>query len=368
MLFSKIPFLFLLSIFSISCFGTLKCYAKNLGLVPNINHQSSKTTNSEQIRISGSSTLYPFISLAGERYSSKYNKPIPIAESIGTGGGFNNFCSSDGLFRPHIVSASRKIKPSEVLKCKQNDIDDIKEVAVGYDAIVLAEGGLKRNPADAPLSLTTKEIFLAISKYIPQNGKLVENPYKLWSDINPKLPSRQIVFYGPPSTSGTRDSFVDLVFLPNCLNDAVFAAKFTDEAELKKQCSRFRNDGVFIDVGENDNITIRKIGLSKDAIGILGYDYFNENKNTIRSVAISGQNIYDQNQYGLFNNSYPLLRILYLYTRLSTLAQSKSTNLFLQEVLSDAACGADGYLTDANLIPLEEAYRKNTLLNLDKAL
>jgi len=322
------------------------CFAKNNNLkVHDINIK--RVSISDQIRISGSSTLYPFISLAGERYSTKYNLKPPIVESIGTGGGFNNLCSSDDTFRPHIVAASRPIKQSETELCHQNGVYNIKQIPIGYDAIVIAENIF--NKGSMALKLTTHDIFLAISKYVPKNEILVANHYKFWDEINPSLPHRKILFYGPPSTSGTRDSFVELVFAPNCNENPVFKQVYQNDNERKKQCTRFRNDGVFIDVGENDNITIRKLGLSLDAVGILGYDYFVENKSIIRSIEINDQNIFTNED---FNTSYPLLRLLYLYTTEDVLSKSKPTKLFIDEMLSPKASQKNGYLNDANLIPL----------------
>jgi len=300
-------------------------------------------------RIAGSSTVYPFVSFAAENFvrdNKGYN--LPIIESVGTGNGFKAFCGG-GDSAPHIVSASRFIKPSEMQECKKNQITDVIAFTIGYDAITIAQG---LHEQWAGFSLTKEQLFLAVAKFVDIGGKLALNPYKYWSDIDKNLPRRKIIIYGPPTTSGTRDSFVELVMFNFCMQSKAFSEAFADEKLRKTHCGRVRSDGAFIDVGENDNVTVRKLGLSRDAIGILGYDYLAQNQQTINAIKIEGQGIKSDVNTDDFNFSYPLLRPIFLVSSAQIVQNNAIVRNFLQYILSEKISGENGALAEINLIPL----------------
>src|SRR5262245_29432847 len=194
----------------------------------------------DQIRIVGSSTVFPFATAVAEQFGKGGKFKTPVVESTGTGGGIKLFCAGVGVDHPDVANASRKIKDSEIATCKENGVTEITEVKIGYDGIVLAN-----SKASAPLSLSVKTMFLALAKQVPIDGKLVDNPYKSWSEIDPALPNAAIEVLGPPPTSGTRDAFVELVMDKAC---GEFAEIKSLEGDAKKAaCQTVREDGVFVE-------------------------------------------------------------------------------------------------------------------------
>ena len=356
-------------------------------------------TKSFHLRISGSSTVYPFVSLAAENFATQTSYKLPIIESVGTGNGFKAFCSPNEGYAPHIVSASRNIKESELMLCNKNNIKDILEIPIGYDAIAIAQGHRNKTKSGiftylnthkwfkkidtrkqnesiiSDIQLTSNQIFLAIAKFVPSklNNELILNPYKYWSEIDESLPRRKIIVYGPPTTSGTRDSFVELVMLPNCIDNPYFIKTHPDKSLRKKHCERIRSDGHYIDVGENDNVTVRKISLSKDAIGILGYDYLSQNKDKISAITINLQdivkiqNINNLHHKNEFNFNYPLIRPIFLVSSKEIIKKNKEVHDFLLHILSDTANGEGGYLAKINLIPLEQTKRDEYIKAIKEA-
>lgn len=303
-----------------------------------------------QIKISGSSTLYPFISLAAERFHQKNaNIQSPVVESVGTGSGIKAFCSHSGSFAPDIVNASRKISKEEVSLCNSNGITDIIELPVGMDAIVLIIPQKLQS-----FNLTKEQLYLALAEKVPSSsGSLVNNPYHKWSDIDANLPDVKIKVMGPPDTSGTRDAFMELAFQPGC-------EVATKDLKLSKQqqnyvCNIIRRDGPWVDAGENDVLMLEKVRKSEHLVGIIGYSYYKNYANKVGFIKING---YAPNNQSISNQSYPLLRSLYLYMNSEVLYNVADIKSLVLEILSDNAVGDSGYLTNIGLIPFSEAKYK----------
>jgi phosphate transport system substrate-binding protein len=298
----------------------------------------------DQIRAVGSSTVFPFVSAAAEEFGKLTDFKTPIIESTGTGGGFKLFCEGLGEARPDIANASRPIKPSEKELCSKNNVTDIAELRIGYDGIVIAKKKLSQ-----ALHLTREQLFLALAKQVPVNGKLTPNPYHLWSDIDSSLPKTKIEVYGPPPTSGTRDAFVELAMEHACKAHPEFELAYPDAEKRKKQCHLLREDGGFIDAGENDNIIVQKLMGNPDALGIFGYSFLLENVSLVQATPIEGV-LPDFDT--IAKGTYPVARSLYVYVKKQHIPFVPGIKEFMQELTSPEAMGEDGYLPDAGLIPL----------------
>lgn len=305
----------------------------------------------DQIRVVGSSTVYPFTTAAAEQFGQAGAFKTPIVESTGTGGGFKLFCGGVGESHPDINDASRPITDSEKELCRTNGVTQITEIPVGYDGIVVA------NAKGAPsLSLTRAQLFQALAKELPgKDGVLAANTYKKWSDIDPKLPAQAIEVYGPPPTSGTRDAFVELVMESACKEFPGFATKYADEKERKKACGLLREDGAYINSGEDDNMIIQKLVSNKNALGIFGYSFLDENRNKVQAATIDGV---APTMETIENASYKIARSLYIYVKGEHIGKVPGITEFANEMVSDAAIGSNGYLIAKGLLPLHEKDKK----------
>ncbi len=297
----------------------------------------------------GSSTVYPFSTVAAERFGKNTDFKTPKIESTGTGGGMKLFCAGNGIDTPDMSNASRRMKKSEFDMCQANGVTSITEVLIGYDGIVVAN----TNKA-SQMKLTRKELYLALAKEVPaQDGseKLVPNPYKLWSEINPAFPASKIVVLGPPPTSGTRDAFVELVLEGGCKQYPWIAAiKKTDKKRFKSVCHSIReNDQAYVELGENDNLIVQKLMSNPKALGIFGYSFLEQNSDKLNGSLIDGV---EPTYEGIADGSYPVSRPLYFYVKNAHVKKVPGFMEFLKEYTSDDAMGEDGYLTDKGLIPL----------------
>lgn len=311
-----------------------------LGLVPGF---AGLAQARDQIHIVGSSTVYPFATVVAEEFGKSGGFKTPIVESTGTGGGLKLFCGGLGEDTPDIANASRAIKESEIELCKKNGVTSITEVKIGFDGIVLANANTHTR-----YSFTVKEIWLALAREVPVDGKLVPNPYMTWADINPALPAEKIEVLGPPPTSGTRDAFVELVMDKGCKGIAEIEALADDKAK-KTACGTIREDGAYIDAGENDNLIVQKLAANPMAIGIFGYSFLAENGDRLQgslmdNVAPSFENI--------ASGTYEVSRALYIYVKNQHVGVIPGLQEFVTEFMSDKASGEDGYLVDRGMIPL----------------
>lgn len=307
----------------------------------------------DQIRIVGSSTVYPFATVVAENFGKSSQFKTPIIESTGSGGGFKLFCAGVGTEHPDITNASRRIKMSEFETCQKNGVKDIIEVRVGYDGIVMA------NAKSAPeFAISREQIFLALAKEVPVDGKWVANPYKSWSDVDAALPNEPIEVLGPPPTSGTRDAFVELVMEEAC--HALPEAKELDKAEKKAKCQTVREDGAFIEAGENDNLMVQKLVANPNAVAIFGFSFLDQNSDKVKGAKVDGK---APTFEAIADGSYPVSRPLQFYVKKAHVGVIPGIDAYLAEFSSEKAWGEGGYLSDKGLIPMPEAerakYRKN---------
>ena len=301
----------------------------------------------DQIRIVGSSTVFPFSTAVAEAFGRSTSFKTPVVESTGSGGGMKLFCAGVGTEHPDITNASRRMKKSEFETCTKNGIT-VTEVKVGFDGIVLA------NSKDAkPLSLTKKEIFLALAKTVPVNGKLVANPYKMWSDIDPSLPKVKIEVLGPPPTSGTRDAFVELVM--DEAAEEFPEIKALDKDAFKVAAQSMREDGAFVEAGENDNLIVQKLEANPDAVGIFGFSFLDQNADKLQGSTVDGVAPEFEN---IASGKYGVSRSLYFYVKQEHVGTIPGIKEYVAEFTSEKAWGNDGYLVEKGLIPLPAADRK----------
>ncbi len=312
---------------------------------------SSPVMAREQIRAVGSSTVYPFVTVAAEQFGQGGKFKTPIVESTGTGGGFKLFCEGVGEKTPDIANASRQITSSELELCNKNGVTDIAEIAIGYDGIVLAsKKGIK------PLDISRKNIFLALAREVPDaSGRLLKNFHQKWNEIDAKLPAYNIEVYGPPPTSGTRDAFVELAMEKGCEQVKEFAVAYPDEKIRKKKCHLIREDGKFIDSGEDDNIIVQKLFSNEKAVGILGYSFVEENSGKVQANKVDGVLPGFET---IESGKYSVSRSLYIYVKKQHVGIIPGIIEFLVEMTSESATGDAGYVSERGLLPLKDEERK----------
>jgi len=303
----------------------------------------------DQIRIVGSSTVYPFTTAVAEQFGKTSGSKTPVVESTGTGGGMKLFCAGVGADHPDATNASRRMKKSEFDQCQKNGVKDILEIAVGYDGISVAQ-----SKAGAPMKLTLGELFLALAKDVPGNdGKLVANPYKNWSDINKSLPNIKIEVRGPPPTSGTRDALHELLLEHGAASILAMAAlRKADKKAFDKAWKSLREDGAYIEAGENDNLIVQKLVANKNAFGIFGFSFLEENTAKLRGVPLNGvQPTYEN----IADGKYPGSRVLWVYVKMQHIGVIPGLDKFVAEYVSTKAIGEDGYLSRKGLVTLPKA-------------
>ena len=306
----------------------------------------------DQIKIVGSSTVYPFSTTVAERFGKTTKFKTPVVESTGSGGGLKLFCAGVGVEHPDITNASRRIKSSEVDNCAKNGVTDITEVKIGYDGIVLA------NSRESPrMTVSLRQLFLALAKNVPAGeGKLIANPRKTWNDVDPKLPKIKIEVLGPPPTSGTRDAFAELALEGGCKKFAWIAAmKKADRKKYKALCHGIREDGAYIEAGENDVLIVRKLESNPKAFGVFGYSFLDQNSDKIQGSIVNGTEPTFEN---IAAGKYPVSRPLYFYVKGAHVGAIPGIKEFMAEFTSEKAWGPEGYLTDKGLIPMPDAERK----------
>ncbi|ATW04645.1 substrate-binding domain-containing protein [Sphingorhabdus sp. YGSMI21] len=290
-----------------------------------------------EIRIVGSSTVFPFAKAVAEQFSINGANPSPILESTGTGGGMNLFCTGVGADTPDIANASRRIKASEFELCQSNGVTDIVEVQVGIDGIAIAQAN-----NGVAFALTPAQIYQAIAER--PFGK--KNTTRKWSDIDPSLPDFAISVYGPPSTSGTRDALTELIMEVGCVTDpATKALKDSDEEEFKAICHEVRADGAYVDAGENDNLIVQKLKANPNSVGIFGYSFLEENLDSVRGISVSGVN---PTYEAIASGEYPGARPLYVYVKKQHVGVIPGLREYMLEFIN--AGSRDGYLVKAGLI------------------
>ncbi len=307
----------------------------------------------DYISVVGSSTVYPFATTVAEQFGKTSTFKTPKIESTGSGGGMKLFCAGSGIETPDITNASRRIKLSEFEKCQKNGVEEIVEVKIGYDGIVIAN-----SKKAAQMTLTKKDIFLALAKDVPNpdgGETLVANPYTTWKEVNVALPATKIEVLGPPPTSGTRDAFVELAMEGGCKQIGwIKALKKKDKKHFKAVCHTVREDGAYVEAGENDNLIVQKLNANPKALGIFGFSFLDQNADKIQGSIVGGEAPTFEN---IAAGNYPVSRPLYFYAKKSHIGVVPGMTEFLAEFSSDKAWGEEGYLTDKGLIPMPEAER-----------
>ncbi len=302
----------------------------------------------DQIRIVGSSTVYPFTTTVAEAFGKASGK-TPIVESTGTGGGMKLFCAGVGEAHPDFTNASRQIKKSEFEDCAKNGVTDIVEIMVGFDGLTLAQSKEAKE-----FALTKQQIFAALAKEIPdKDGKLVANPNMMWSDVDSSLPAIKIEVLGPPPTSGTRDSFAELVLEKGAEKlESLAALKKTDAKAFEKVWKSVREDGAYVEAGENDNLIVQKLQGNPNALGIFGFSFLEENANVVRGLSVEGK---APSYEAVADGSYKVARPLFIYAKKQHVDVIPGMKEFIAEYVSVKALGEDGYLGEKGLVTLPPA-------------
>jgi len=314
----------------------------------------------DQIKIVGSSTVYPFSSYTAEALGATTKFKTPVVESTGSGGGMKLFCAGSGMNTPDITNASRRMKSKEYKKCQKNGVKNITEMVVGYDGIAVAQ-----SKSTAPLNLTRKQMMLAVAAEVPNKAgtALVANAYHYWNEIDAKLPHRKITIYGPPTSSGTRDAFEDMILKHITKHMDVYTSLYKADKKKNKKYKKFheiRQDGVYVPSGENDNLIVQKLTKDTAALGIFGYSYLAENTDKIGAATIEG---IAPSPETVQNGSYKLSRSLYFYIKHSHIKKVPGMLEYARLFMSEKMIGDEGECADIGLIPqpksLRDLYRSN---------
>jgi phosphate transport system substrate-binding protein len=300
----------------------------------------------DQIRIVGSSTVYPFTTAVAEQFGKKTGMKTPVVESTGTGGGMKIFCEGVGEDKPDATNASRRMKKGEFENCVKNGVTDIVEILIGWDGLTLAQ-----SKSGTPMAISRKNLFLALAAEVPgPDGKLIANPYKMWNEIDPSLPAVKIEVLGPPPTSGTRDSMHELFMEPGAAEiESLAQLRKDDPKAFDKVWKSVREDGAYVEAGENDNVIVQKLESNPNAFGVFGYSFLEENVAKLAGVAIDGV---APSFETIANGSYKPSREMFVYLKKQHVGVIPGLAEFAAEYVSDAATGEDGYLADKGLVTL----------------
>ena len=293
----------------------------------------------DQIRIVGSSTVYPFASYVAEEFGATTDYKTPVIESTGSGGGMKLFCTGVGMNTPDITNASRQMKTREYKMCQENGVKDITEVVIGYDGIAIAH-----KLSGQQIKLTREQLTLAVAVEIPRGGKLVQNPYTKWNQIDSSLPSSKILIYGPPPTSGTRDAFEELVMEAGSENITGYGGEYT----------KIRQDGVYVPAGENDNLIVQKLLNEPEAFGIFGYSFLEENSDRLQGALVDGV---APEPAAISSGEYPVSRSLFFYIKHAHLGKVAGVEEYVDMFVNENMIGPLGYLKRIGLISLPEQMR-----------
>lgn len=301
----------------------------------------------DSIRIVGSSTVFPYTQAVAEQFANSTEFGSPVVEATGTGGGMKIFCDGIGANTPDIAGASRAMKPSEFELCQSNGVEDITEALIGFDGLSLAVS----QASEFEWDLTLEDIYLGLAAQVPVDGEWADNPYTKWSEVNPDLPDVEILAYGPPPTSGTRDAFVELAMWAACEELEWVQTEGKDHDWIEQNCSRMRTDGPFVEAGENDNLIVQRLNADENAMGIFGYSFLYENLDTLKGVNIGGV---EPSPETIADKSYPISRPLYFYVKNAHRGVIPGLEEFLEEYMDDDAVAEGGYLSERGLVPLAD--------------
>ena len=307
---------------------------------------SGNQTARSGVWAAGSSTVFPFVTRVAENFGrANPGGAQPRVESLGTGGGIQAFCGGIGPSFPDIANASRQMKVSEFDRCAENGVSDIIELKIGYDGIVVAtarDGG--------SFDLKLEDLYKALGKQVPDaSGAFVANPNTQWNQVNPALPNQRIQVYGPPPTSGTRDAFLELGMAPGGEKLPAVAALKSDKDKFESLTHTLREDGAWIDSGENDNAIVQTLTRTPGSLGVFGFSFLEQNMDTVKAETIDGV---APSIEAIADGSYPLARSLYIYVKKAHIGVIPGLQEFVMEFMSDGSAGRGGYLQDRGLVPL----------------
>ncbi len=312
----------------------------------------------DNISIVGSSTVFPFATTVAEKFGKTTTFKTPTIESTGSGGGAKLFCNGVGVSHPDVTNSSRRIKQSEFEKCTANGVK-VVEVLVGFDGIVVAN-----SKKSEQLSLTRKDLFLALAKEVPNpsgSDTLIANPYKTWKDVNPSLPNIAIEVLGPPPTSGTRDAFAELAMEGGCKQyPFIKSMKKKDKQAYKAICHTIREDGAYVEAGENDNLVVQKLEKNPEALGIFGFSFLEENSSKVQGSLVEGVAPEFET---IAEKSYKISRPLYFYVKKNHVGVVPGIEEYIAEFTKESTWGEDGYLAERGMIPLSDDLRKQFAAN-----
>lgn len=304
----------------------------------------------DKIQIVGSSTVFPFSTAVAEQFGKKTPFSAPVVEATGSGGGIKLFCSGVGEGTPDVTNASRRMKQSEFEQCIANGVTPV-EVKIGFDGIVLAN-----SKSGEDFALTRKQIFMALAKNVPVDGEMVPNPYDKWSDIDASLPDLKIEVLGPPPTSGTRDAFVEIAMRGGAKKFELLATlRKEDKKAFKAIAKNMREDGAFIEAGENDNLIVQKLEANPSALGIFGFSFLDQNADKLKGATVGGTAPeFDE----IADGNYPISRSLFFYVKKEHVGVISGIQEYVAEFTAEDTWGEEGYLSDKGLIPLSEDERE----------
>ena len=309
----------------------------------------------DQIKIVGSSTVYPFASSVAEELGATSKFPTPVVESTGSGGGMKLFCAGNEMNTPDITNASRRMKAKEFKMCEKNGVTDITESVIGYDGIAFAQ-----SRSNADFDISREHLALAVAKEVPSKDgkKLIANPYKKWSDIDASLPNREIIVYGPPKSSGTRDAFEELVMQKVFKKMSVYTDLYKADKKANKKYKKYsvvRTDGVYVESGENDNLIVQKLNKNKNAFGVFGFSFLVENDDMIKGATINKVQPTPEN---ISSGKYPVSRSLFFYIKNDHEKDVPAIKDYVSLFMSENMIGPDGILGEIGLISLPDAQRE----------
>lgn len=313
------------------------------------------------IRVVGSSTVYPFSTKVAQEFKNKTGYNV-VVEATGSGGGHKLFCAGLGPNTPDVINSSRQQKVTEFEKCAANGVTDIVEIKIGHDGIVVS------NAIDAPMErLELKDIFLSFAKNVPvssSNCALIPNPYLKWSEVNPQLPDEEIEAYGPPPTSGTRDAFVETAMEMGAMEIPCLAdLRVQNETAFKDVAHILREDGYWIDAGENDNALVQTLVNTPSALGIFGYSFLDQNADKIKGLGVGKA---EPEFAQIASGEYPVSRSLFVYFKKSKMISKSGLKAFALEFTSEEASGKGGYLEEIGLVPLSEEARAKVRADVEQ--
>ncbi|HEV8036315.1 substrate-binding domain-containing protein [Yoonia sp.] len=318
---------------------------------------ATAATARDEIRIVGSSTVFPYTQAVAEQFANNTGNPSPIVESTGTGGGMQIFCGGIGEQFADVTGASRGMKASEFELCAQNGVTDITQANIGNDGLSIAISSAN----DFAWDLSLSEIYLALANEVPVDGEWAANPYTMWSEIDARLPAIEIIVLGPPPTSGTRDAFVELAMWAGCEELSYVSEGGFDEDWIEENCSRMRSDGPFIEAGENDNLIVQRLQADPNAMGIFGYSFLFENLDTLKAVTVNGV---EPDPDTIATGDYPISRPLYFYIKNAHRGVIPGLEEFIAEYMSEDAMAPGGYLTERGMVALTDARRATVQENV----